>query len=411
MKRALREPGPSRWSGRGFDLLSLGTFVVLGVPDGMLGTAWPSARESFRAPIGDLGLILLVATVGSVGVAGFVGSLIRRRGITELLVLGAAIAACGAVGFAVAPGLWYLCGGALLLGAAAGLMDGGLNTAIGLQGRRRLLNLLHGSYGLGTALGPLLVTAAVLIASWRLAYAALVLLDATLALSWVWHRRHAPERSRMATKPPPSEPAAPHASEQWSRRRSGGVIVVGMVVFFIYTGLEVSAGQWEASFCRSHLGLSPGSAGIATFGYWGALTAVRVGLAVVRRPIRLTRIIGWGSVLSVVGASAVWWEPDVAVALAGFVILGAALAGIFPALIALTPRRLGERRSEHVIAWQVGAAVAGGSGIAALIGLWIDATSLAVLGPAITALSVLLILGNLVLGRVAPLPRGAGAAT
>jgi hypothetical protein len=54
---------------RRFDLLSLGTFVIVGLPDGMLGTAWPAMRQSFGVPVGDLGLILLVNTIGSVVIA------------------------------------------------------------------------------------------------------------------------------------------------------------------------------------------------------------------------------------------------------------------------------------------------------------------------------------------------------
>ena len=82
---------------------------------------------------------------------------------------------------------------------------------------------------------------------------------------------------------------------------------------------------------------------------------------------------------------------------------GAALAGIFPALIAATPQRTEEQRARHAIAWQVGAAAAGGSGLSALIGLLIDRTSLAILGPAILILAVLLVLANAALARLAPI--------
>jgi fucose permease len=86
----------------------------------------------------------------------------------------------------------------------------------------------------------------------------------------------------------------------------------------------------------------------------------------------------------------------------GFVVLGGALAGVFPALIALTPVRLGDRRAHNVISWQVGAAAAGGAGISAVIGLLIGATSLAVLGPALTVLALILIAAELILSRLAP---------
>jgi len=146
---------------RKFDLLSLGTFVVLGLPDGMLGTAWPAMRHSFGEPVGVLGLILLVSTIGSVVVATFVGRLIQWIGAAAVLAVAGVCAAVGGIGYAVAPGLWLALSVGPLTGAAMGMMDGGLNTAVALTGRTRLLNLLHGFYGVGTAIGPLVVTGAI----------------------------------------------------------------------------------------------------------------------------------------------------------------------------------------------------------------------------------------------------------
>ena len=383
-------------------MLSLGSFVVLGMPDGMLGTAWPSMRATFGAPVGDLGLILLVTTAGSVMVTAFVGPLIRRLGVPTLLAVAGAVAALGYAGFALAPGLWLVLGVAVLLGVSAGMMDAGLNTAVALTGRQRLLNLLHGAYGVGTAIGPLVVTVAILIGSWRPAYLVQVILDLVLAALWLRHRRRDRARSHIA---PPQETAAtePHPSSPWSGRRYRGVVVAGMSVFFVYTGLEVGAGQWEASFCRGHLNLSAGATGLAVFGYWGALTAVRIGLAVLPRPVPPQAVVRWGSAIAVLAAAAVWWEPDTAVAIAGFVVLGGALAGVFPALISLTPVRLGERRAHSVISWQVGAAAAGGAGLSAVIGLLIGTTSLAALGPAITILALIVVATELILNRLAPI--------
>ena len=208
-------------TGRGLDVLSLGSFVVLGLPDGMLGTAWPSMRQSFGAPIADLGLILLVITAHSVVVSAFVGALIRRFGVPVLLALSGACAALGATGFALAPGIWLVFLVLILLGAAAGMMDGGLNTAIGLSGRPRLLNLLHAAYGVGTTIGPLLVTAAIVLSSWRPAYLALVLLDLVIAVSWLVQRRH--ERARPGPGPGLSVAAGgPAARPRYPRTQATG---------------------------------------------------------------------------------------------------------------------------------------------------------------------------------------------
>ena len=316
------------------DALALGSFVVLGLPDGMLGTAWPSMRVTFGAPVSSLGLILLLATAGSVLVTAFVGRLIRRLGVPALLAVAGLCAAVGFAGFALALSLGLVLGLSVLTGAAAGLMDGGLNTAVALSGRARLLNLLHGAYGVGTAIGPLVVTAAILAGSWRLAYLVLTVLDLVIASCWLRHRQRSGPVRAAAGEAPASPPLS---VAQWSRRRYGSVVATGMGVFFIYTGLEVGAGQWEASFARGHLGLSASQAGLATFGYWGALTAVRIVLALLPRPVAPRTVVSVGSVLAVAAAAVIWWQPSSIVTVLAFAVLGGALAGVFPALISLTP--------------------------------------------------------------------------
>jgi fucose permease len=175
-----------------------------------------------------------------------------------------------------------------------------------------------------------------------------------------------------------------------------------MSVFFLYTGLEVGAGQWEATFCRGNLNLSATATGLATFGYWGALTAVRISLALVPRPVAPRAVVRYGSALAVIAAAVIWWQPGPTVTVIAFAVLSGALAGVFPALVTLTPVRIGERRARHVIAWQVGAAAAGGAGISALIGLLLGTTSLPVLGPSRTTLAILVVAAELILPKLAP---------
>ncbi|MGD0701479.1 MAG: MFS transporter [Trebonia sp.] len=392
---------------RKFDLLSLGTFAVLGLPDGMLGTAWPAMRHSFGEPVGDLGLILLVSTIGSVAIAAAVGRLIRRLGAAAVLATAGSCAALGGIGYAAAPGLWLVLSVGPLVGAAAGMMDGGLNTVAALTGRPRLLNLLHGFYGVGTAIGPLVATVAILAGSWRPAYLFLAALDVVTACCWTTYRRSVPVPAASTAAGgadavgEQDETAEP--IEGWSRRRVVAVLTLGLVVFFIYAGLEVSAGQWETSYVRGHLGLSASAAGLASFGYWGALTAVRIGLALPAKPPSAHTVIRCGLLLSIAGCGLIWWQPDAVVVVLAFALLGGSLAGVFPALVAVTPRRIGVERARHAIAWQVGAAAAGASGISAVIGLLIDSTSLGVLAPALVVLSLILFLANWALTALAPI--------
>ncbi len=389
---------------RRLDLLSLATFVGLGLPDGMLGTAWPAMRESLHAPIGALGLVLLASTAGAVVITSVVGRLLRRTSVAALLAAGLSCAAVAAAGFAFAPVFGVVLGVAVLFGLAAGALDGGLNTAIGLSGRNRLLNLLHGAYGVGTAFGPLVVTIAIVTGSWRPAYLVLLVVDLTMAVLWVLQRRsaHLGKPLAPAATPPAPDKAAPEDAGTVAQRSYRGAVIAGIAVFFVYTGLEVAAGQWETSFGRGHLHLSAAQAGLATFGYWAALTVVRISLGLLRRPPRNQTVVRWGGLAALLATALIWWQPDTTATVLGFVVLGGALAGMFPALIALTPTRIGQERAQHVIAWQVGGAAAGGAGISALVGLLIGTIGLAVLGPALLVLAVLLIGVELILSRLAP---------
>ena len=224
----------------------------LGLPDGMLGTAWPSMRQSFGAPIADLGLILLVVT-GRLRR----GQRLRRRPDPPVRRAHAAGPVrhlrqpWAALGFALAPGIWLVFTVAVLLGAAAGMMDGGLNTAIGMSGRpaaaEPAARRLRGGDGHRAAAGRRRLRAV-----GRLrgpAYFVLVVpgsgdrglvAGAAAARAGASRPGAGPPRPRARGRPGGGSPRTP--GDAWSRRRSTFVVTAGMIIFFVYTGVEVAAG-------------------------------------------------------------------------------------------------------------------------------------------------------------------------
>jgi fucose permease len=274
---------------------------------------------------------------------------------------------------------------------------------VALAGRARLLNLLHGSYGVGTALAPLVVTAAVLAGQWRAAYWFLAAAEAVLLLAWCF----APS---LPLKPGTGRAAGPKAlpshgphggrgapAGRRERARFAAFCALGLAVFMVYVGLEVGAGQWGPSFERGLLHLGATATGLFTFGYWGALTLGRFALAAPRRPLPPSGVAL--CVVALVGSAVVWWRPSAVAALGGLVLVGGACAGVFPALVALTPARVGEDLARHVIGWQVGAAGIGGSAISAAFGAAFEHFGLRYFGPALVVVGALLVAGALALER------------
>jgi fucose permease len=370
--------------------LGLGGFVLLGLPDGMWGTAWPSMRQTFHQPLSSLGLILLCATAGGLVTSLSTGRAIRRFGVGRVLAAASLFAAAGATLLATARVWPVILVGAALIGAAAGLLDTGLNVVVALSGRLRLLNMLHGAYGIGSALGPLVVTAAILWTSWRPAYVLLIALELLLAFGWVRTRAGWTTRTDVPDPVTGAEQVGvPAAGEP--TRYVGLLIALGVATFFFYTGLEVTAGQWAASFYRGPLRLSAGSTGLAVFVFWGALTAARFAIAIPKRTPNAPLLVRVGCVGGLTASALIWWAPSVVVVVIAFAVMGIALAPVFPALVMLTPTRIGAERAHHVIGWQIAAAGSGAAGVSAISGVILQHEGLRTLGPCLIVIAAAMV--------------------
>ena len=380
---------------------SLFSFVVLGLPDGMIGVAWPALRHAFGQPLASLGELLIASLCGYLAVSSTAGWTLRRFGTSALLVVSAVTGCAGAAGLAVTTWWAGLVAGALLLGAAGGGLDAALNTVVALAGRTRLMNLLHAAYGVGAALGPLGVTAALAASSWRTAYAGLFILEAVLAAAWIG--------LRGAFPPVPRHDGPSGGAREDARRRTGrsdrrvrAAVWLSLGVFFCYTGLEVAVSSWAASFLRGPGGLSATMAGFAVFAYWAGLTAGRIGAAALGSRLPALYAVRAGVVGSVAGGAVVWANFAPVATVAGLVLLGVSLGPIFPALVSLTPGRLGEALAVRAIGWQVAAAGVGGTGLSALAGVLLQLSGLASFGPALIVLAAVLGCLNVLVERAAP---------
>jgi len=225
-------------------ILAFVGFVSLGLPDGLLGVAWPSLRASFGQPLDALGPLLVAITAGYVVSSFASGLALARLGVGGLLALSALLTAASLFGWAAATRFGVVVGLGAVAGLGAGAIDAGLNTHMARHHSPRLLNWLHACYGVGAAAGPALMTA-VLAAGrpWQSGYRLVAAGQLALALCFFATRRRwadgVPEQGVAAGSAAPPAPAS--ATLRLASAR------LGMTAFFLYVGLEATVGAWRTA--------------------------------------------------------------------------------------------------------------------------------------------------------------------
>jgi fucose permease len=356
------------------------SFVALGLPDGMLGVAWPSISTTFQIPLGSLGILMAGFTGGYVLTTAFIGSLIIRAGYAAVLIGSAASLAAGGLLLATAPLLAAAIVATVFLGIGSGLLDAGLNAYGAAYFRPRDLNWLHAFYGIGAALGPAVMTPMIISGpGWRGGYIVLVGISSGIMALFVMTRR-----SWNRAVPTESSAAGAHDDrvaaipEELSRARIRTIGAGSIAIFFLYTGLEVTAGQWAFSLFTIKRGVSAAQAGTWVGMYWAALTVGRIVFGWVSERLPVTLILRGALVGVATGIVLLLPMPVAALAPVGLAVLGFSLAPIFPLLIGETPRRIGARRANHLIGFQIAAANIGAVVFVAAVGAAVEGINLEV---------------------------------
>jgi fucose permease len=361
-------------------------FVSLGLPDGVLGVAWPSLRRSFDRPIDQLGLILLATMAGYLASSFSAGAVLARLGVGRLLVASGLLVAASAAAWAATPWWSLVVAGAFVSGLGAGAIDAGINAFAAVRFTPRVITWLHACWGLGAMAGPLVMTAVVAGgAGWRWGYvllaASLVAMAGCFQVTLGLWELPAAEGSR-------SLPAVAGGLVEALREPK---VRGNALLFFLYTGVEASAGQWAFSLLTESRGMTTAIAGLAASTYWGSIFAGRLAFGALAHRVPPARLLRLGMTGAPLAALAVSATRSGAGGFAGLFALGLLLAPIFPLMIAETPSRVGERHAPHAIGFQISAATLGAGTLPAAAGLLARHAGLEALGPFLLATSVLVL--------------------
>ena len=327
-------------------------FVSLGLPDTLLGGAWPFIRGSFDLPQAAAAAAFIAMGTAYALSGSASGHLLSSLGTGRLLVLSSAAVTLAVFGFAGSPAWWLFVLAAMVHGFGSGAIDTGLNDFVSRHFSARHMNWLHACYSLGAAAGPAVMTAAVSPhGAWRVGYLAVGGILLILTLLFIFTRRGWADGG----------PVSPVPAVRAPLRATLALPVVRwhLWLFFLYCGVESTIGQWSFTLLAEGRQFPVALAGSIVTTYWSAIFAGRIlgGFLVLRAgAARLVRLGIAGAALSTL---ALLPNAPPATALISLLLTGLALAPIFPCLMTLTPERTGPAHTANAIGLQVTAATLG----------------------------------------------------
>lgn len=315
-------------------------FISLGLPDSLLGSAWPSMVGQLGANLSWAGIVSMLISACTI-VSSLLSERLNRKlgtgGVTGASVLLTAVALFG---FSTCTRFWQLCLWALPYGFGAGSVDAALNAYVSLHYESRHMSWLHCMWGIGASTGPVIMGWALAGGSWQNGYRIISLLQFALTVVLVlslplWKR---PGKALEGDDFTPEHRSLPQLL------RLPGVVQV-LVCFFCYCALESTAGMWAASYCTLCRGIDANTAASWTSTFYIGITVGRAICGFLTMKLTDQNMIRLGQVLIALGVVLILLPAGPEVLFAGLITVGLGCAPIYPCIIHETPANFGRSLS------------------------------------------------------------------
>ena len=329
-------------------------FISLGLPDALLGAAWPSIYPAFGVPVSYMGMVSMIIALGTCISSLLSDRMTRLLGTGKVTALSVATTALALLGFSWSHSFWALCLWAIPYGLGAGSVDAGLNNYVALHYESRHMSWLHCFWGVGAALGPYIM-GAILTGGrvWNAGYRVIgilqIFLTAILIFSlplWKGRAEESGEKERTKALSLRQIVAIPGAKEV-------------LFCFFCYCAVESTAGIWASSYLTLQKGVpAETAAGFASMFYIG-ITVGRAISGFLTIKLRDPQMIRLGQGILALGIAAMLLPLGANVSLMGFLLIGLGCAPIYPCVIHSTPAYFGAENSQAIIGVQMASAYLG----------------------------------------------------
>lgn len=339
-------------------------FISLGLPDSLLGAAWPTMQESYQVPISYMGIISMTISGGTICSSLLSERLTHRFGTKYVTVFSVFLTAVALFGFSLSNNFWLLCIWAVPYGLGAGAIDAALNNYVAIHYTSRHISWLHCFWGVGTIISPYIMSAALLHSTWENGYrivsliqfAIAIILLSTLSI-WKVNQKNDNEKDEHSLL----------GLKGALKIRGVPFILIG---FLCYCAGESTSMLWASSYLTQARGISKEAAAAFAALFFIGITAGRFAAGFISEKIGDRKMIRLGTAIIIFGiiCMSLPVKTDVA-ALAGLVVIGLGCAPVYPCIIHSTPSHFGSNNSQAIIGIQMASAYMGSTFIPPLFGL------------------------------------------
>lgn len=367
------------------------SFISLGLPDGLLGAAWPSIYTELNIPVSYAGIVSMIICAGTVTSSLLSDRLTHRFGAGLVTVISVALTAAALIGFSISDTFGMLCIWAIPYGLGAGSVDASLNNYVALHYPSRHMSWLHCMWGVGAAAGPYMM--GFLLSGgqhWSRGYLyigiAQIVLSALLFLSLpLW---------KKAKQNDQGEPLS----------LKNILLIPGarqvMVTFFCYCALEQTAALWSASYFHLHAGFTADEAASLGSLFFLGITFGRAISGFITMKLNDTSMVRLGFIITAAGIILLCIPFCHLGAIVGVLLVGLGCAPIYPCMMHATPQHFGAVNSQALMGIQTASAYVGTALMPPLFGLIANHISISLMGLYLLAMLLFMIISHQKLTRI-----------
>ena len=366
-------------------------FISLGLPDSLLGSAWPAMHTSMSVSLWAAGVLSMIISGGTIISSFLSGKLINKFGTGKVTLTSVAMTAVALLGFSISPSFAWLCVMAIPLGLGAGSVDAALNNFVALHYKANHMSWLHCFWGIGATLGPVIMS--LFIAKnngWKKGYLTISIIQFCLVFVLfvtlpLWKKVGKIDNKNEVKEEKPTD--------NINVLKIPGV-KIALVSFVCYCATESTTGLWGSSYLVNYRGLSASEAARWISLFYAGITVGRFLSGFLTMKFNNSILIRLGQVICIIGTISLILPLPVYFSVIGLILIGLGCAPIYPCMLHETPKRFGKSVSQSIMGVQMAFAYMGSTFMPPLLGFIVANTSIVIFPYFLLFFILIMLLGS-----------------